>query len=521
MAQKSEKNKTLRNDSSVSTARKTATVKRSGGINSTVGKKKATTNKNSVNIKNVGKIKPNNTARVNGVKKKANSAKKSVVTTRISNAEKKYDNTNNNGLKSVSSIQKIRNIKSVGNNGEYSNLKDTNIATRNRISRINGGSKRDYNVRKVSVGGGLYDYLDYSAPNKRGDANRHGNIKKVRRVRQLKLKTRNVLMLCVAILLVVFSVKFLVQPATFDYKLKRVGYTKSEITRINQFKMTEVAKQTLVSSEYNKHLINILEDKLFNMDKIELYLDIFSMYKGKYDSNILKIANEKYYKSLNAERYLDYYLNNVEKTSRSIVEDVNCNLDSEYYKSGNKADLTKGILVLVNKYNELEDDYVPKNLVVIDKKYGYEKMINETVYYAFIELYEAMEKQNLHITIISPYRSYKLQASLYNNYVSKNGKEKADTFSARPGYSEHQTGLAIDVAASDMDYTKFASFKEYQWMIKNSYKYGFILRYPEGKECQTGYTFEPWHYRYVGKKVAKYIYDNKITFDEYYEYFLK
>ena len=97
----------------------------------------------------------------------------------------------------------------------------------------------------------------------------------------------------------------------------------------------------------------------------------------------------------------------------------------------------------------------------------------------------------------------------------------ADTYSARPGHSEHQTGLAIDLAAFNSNLNNFEETKEYEWVKDNAHLYGFILRYPKGKEHITGYMFEPWHYRYVGTKVAKEIYEMDITFDEYYELFLK
>ena len=92
----------------------------------------------------------------------------------------------------------------------------------------------------------------------------------------------------------------------------------------------------------------------------------------------------------------------------------------------------------------------------------------------------------------------------------------ADKYTARPGYSEHQTGLAIDVKDGSGQYAFFKNSDEYKWMKDNAHKYGFILRYPEGKEHITGFSFEAWHYRYVGVDVATFIYENDLTFDEYH-----
>ena len=117
---------------------------------------------------------------------------------------------------------------------------------------------------------------------------------------------------------------------------------------------------------------------------------------------------------------------------------------------------------------------------------------------------------------MSSYRSYDYQVNLYNNYVKSDGKDAADTYSARPGFSEHQTGLAVDIYNKELPYTSFEETKEFEWMQKNAYKYGFILRFPKDKVNITGYQYEAWHYRYVGKKAAKYIHDHNITLEEYY-----
>lgn len=127
----------------------------------------------------------------------------------------------------------------------------------------------------------------------------------------------------------------------------------------------------------------------------------------------------------------------------------------------------------------------------------------------------------LTLYINSPYRSYNTQKYLYNNYGLKDGYTLADTYSARPGFSEHQTGYAIDVTSKSTNFSNFEYSSEYKWLEDNAYKYGFILRYPKGKEYITGYQYEPWHYRYVGKGLANKIKELNITFEEYYAYYLK
>ena len=126
---------------------------------------------------------------------------------------------------------------------------------------------------------------------------------------------------------------------------------------------------------------------------------------------------------------------------------------------------------------------------------------------------DAARKEGLSLLCVSAYRTEDYQRGLYNSRVNSAGKEYADSYSARPGHSEHQTGLAVDINSTSgtFEYTD-----EFKWMVKHGHEYGFILRYPKGKEWITGYAYEPWHYRYVGEEVAKIIHDENITYEEYY-----
>ncbi len=175
------------------------------------------------------------------------------------------------------------------------------------------------------------------------------------------------------------------------------------------------------------------------------------------------------------------------------------------------------IITLVNKKNSLDNDYVPDNMRLLDLKCA------ENDKYMVIEAALNFEKlcsdallENYKITAVSTYRSYEYQQKLFNYYVKTRGYKYASRASAKPGCSEHQTGLAVDVMGENNDYNLFESTKEFKWMIKNAHKYGFILRYPKGKEKITGYMYEPWHYRYVGSKLATTLYEENITLEEYY-----
>ena len=189
-----------------------------------------------------------------------------------------------------------------------------------------------------------------------------------------------------------------------------------------------------------------------------------------------------------------------------------------FYRNIKKIKNPEDILVLVNKNHKLSKDYIPNDLEKISLKYATEeKYLRKEAKVAFERLSEEARLRNYKIVATSTYRSYEYQDKLYNYYVETKGLEYADLCSARPGHSEHQTGLAVDVMGSNNDYDRFEESIEFTWMRDNAHKFGFILRYPKGKEHITGFKYEPWHYRYVGVEVATEIYQNNITLEEYYK----
>lgn len=187
-----------------------------------------------------------------------------------------------------------------------------------------------------------------------------------------------------------------------------------------------------------------------------------------------------------------------------------------FYQNINKIKDVNSNLILVNKFNQLPKNYIPYDLEKLDVKYANNyKYVKKEVKQEFEKLSEDARKLGYQIIAVSTFRSYGYQENLYQYYVLEKGKKYADNCSARPGHSEHQTGLAIDVMGENMDYNKFEQSNAFAWMKTHAHKYGFILRYPSGKEHITGFKYEPWHYRYVGKKASKEIYQKQITLEEY------
>jgi len=181
------------------------------------------------------------------------------------------------------------------------------------------------------------------------------------------------------------------------------------------------------------------------------------------------------------------------------------------------------VLGLVNKHHALPADFIPNDLVVPDVRFPFtedlpKKQLRKVAADALEELFAAGDEAGMDLFAQSGYRSYKRQDAIFAAYVEKDGEEAANNYSARPGESEHQTGLTMDITSPEVDFlltTSFADTKEGKWVKEHAAEYGFIIRYPEEKEEITKYQFEPWHLRYVGIKAAKEIMGNGLSLEEY------
>lgn len=309
--------------------------------------------------------------------------------------------------------------------------------------------------------------------------------------KKVKINYKNIVKVIIIILLIIgiiIGIKEIQYRQTDEFKLKEIGYNNEQIEKISKLK--NEYKEKLLKIDYNEFLLELYEEKYFIFD--------------------------------NVDKYLDYHLKNEVDTPYDVVAKVNVGMDNEPYTNTKKTDMDKGNLILVNKFNYLDKKYVPENLYNIKDWYAYgENQIVEEVYDAFIEMYNSAKERNLYLIITSGYRDYDEQSETYEEYKDRNGTEAADHYAARPGFSEHQTGLCLDIMTYDTNTEDFENTNEFKWLQENAYKYGFILRYPKGKESITGYDYESWHYRYVGKEVAQKIHDLNITFDEYYAYYIK
>lgn len=276
------------------------------------------------------------------------------------------------------------------------------------------------------------------------------------------------------------------ETATF----KNLGYTKKDETLLkNLFTKNELA--IILNKQIPKEvLFPYLQHKAFELNFIEEY-EVIRTNKKTSHFVAVNLYNHPY-------------------------------LTSEFYIHIRNSINTNNTLLLVNKNYQLEKDFTPNNLVLIkdlntvipgDYPRNY---IKEEVYTSLKNLFHDGKIKGLSLFVSSGYRSFNTQEKTYKYYQYHSND--ADKISARAGHSEHQTGLAIDLTCKDVNYqlnTQFENTKEGQFVRDNAYKYGFIIRYQKNKEQMTGYQYEPWHIRYVGKDVSQIIHKYELSLEEY------
>jgi|GEM_PF-370144 len=216
----------------------------------------------------------------------------------------------------------------------------------------------------------------------------------------------------------------------------------------------------------------------------------------------------------------------ITNSGESNATNNNAGSASTFNKKQYSLDDPNSIWVIVNKPRPLNPiSYVPPDLVIPNvplRVPGNETMqVRKVVAAALEQLFAAAKADGLQLMLASGYRSYAYQVNLYNGYVQNQGQVSADQASARPGHSEHQTGLAADIEPTskkcELD-ACFGQLPEGAWLLSNAYRYGFIIRYPADKVPITGYEYEPWHIRYIGIPLAAELHKNNVrTLEEYFD----
>ena len=370
-------------------------------------------------------------------------------------------------------------------------------------------------------------------------------------MKKIKMKKQGYIAILLIILFLLFEI---INPFKLYHinKLTKLNYSKESAEKIIKYGI----KEDLYETSYSKLIDTIVLSKDFNVKNIDTYIKldyyedadcklINSLIDKKYKDSEINIIihrgnnddikdfikKDKYedfidflepdYSSLsNLDRYFEYQKVNLTDTEDTVLQ-VEIGLDKEFYED-------PGIVtefsttVLVNKYNQLSENFVPENLVTVKEEYAVssEEEANGEMLEHFYKMADDCYKETgYHIYLKSGYRSYTTQDETYEFYKKAYGTKYATNYVALAGYSEHQTGLAADIKAESGQ--TFDGTKESTWLAKNAYKYGFIHRYIKDKASLTGYSYEAWHYRYIGTEASNYCYDNGLTFDEYYTKFIK
>lgn len=313
---------------------------------------------------------------------------------------------------------------------------------------------------------------------------------------KLKKKAKNTfiifIILVVTIIIGVNKYKEYKYKQTNEYKLTQVGYTLEESKLIID-KLNDKNEKYFIDNEKNNFIIDLLK--------------------------------EKYFLEKNLYEYLEYKVDNKKKSYTDIVAIVNVGANHDWYdnKIIKETDLSKGNLMLVNKFNYLNNEYIPDEITEISLSYSYSgNKVSKVTNDAYIEMAKQAKSEGIQLMANSTYRTYERQDEIYKEFYYSKGISYADNYAARAGHSEHQTGLAMDIFTSGSSTTSnFEESDAFKWLNVNAHKYGFILRYPKDKEYLTGYNYESWHYRYLGVETATKVYESGLTYDEYYAFYIE
>lgn len=349
----------------------------------------------------------------------------------------------------------------------------------------------------------------------------------------MKLKYKNIFIFLLIIILIIFTcyLLFFKDNKSGDKNSDKSVYSSKSLKQIDKLnikdnididKYSKTLDKAIFSNDFIKDNVSYYESiKYVDNDNLISYINILAkdgLAINEIDEIFQNFLSFNNFEIENAQRYLSYSYKNHDLSNQDIVTRVNLNLDKDFYTDTKRIEDQGNIYALVNKYNYVDMDYVPKNLKPLFNISSL-KMVDVAAD-AYEEFVKGAKADGYTFIGTTAYRSATWQKQLYDSYVNKDGKDAADRYSARPGYSEHQLGYSVDL--NDPTFTgKRLTDKDYEWIKNNCYKYGFIIRYPENKENITGYMHENWHLRYVGKDVAEKIHEMDITFDEYYDLYLK
>lgn len=357
--------------------------------------------------------------------------------------------------------------------------------------------------------------------------------KKKRKGRHLR---KSVLLAIIALVAIILGILFV--PKTLQNKnLKNLGYTSEQIDHIRSSNLVD----TIINGNYySEYLAKEFEQDNVKEEYLNLYAAMpanreledldFLLYNRLFDEGYEADQLENLFSNLETTEITPLLVMDYQWDEQSYIDDVLANRGTENFVSGSyyttyklnyKTDTSDKITMLVNPSYSLESTWAPTDLTTLSTNYALDgvEMVTEAAN-AFASFCKASENAGAKFYALDAFRTYDTQASAYQNAVNTYG-DSASTYACPAGYSEHETGLAVNVASTYEPSSSFKDTTAYQWAVENCYDYGFIPRYQEGKEYVTGMSAEPAHFRYVGLDVAKALKKSGLTYDEFYCLYLK
>lgn len=275
---------------------------------------------------------------------------------------------------------------------------------------------------------------------------------------------------------------------SYEYKFIQVGYSKEEY---------DVISKNIEEKNYDKLL------------------------EKKYDKEVIPLVKEKYFMISNLDKYLEYFKENNKAETSDVIKIINTQADIDWIDTEYDTDTSKNELMLVNRLYGLNKDYAPEDIENLSLSISYSgNKISRSIIENINDLINAGKQNNYTFVVSQGYRSYEDQEKIYNSMSNSIGQSEADKVAARPGHSEYQTGLSFDLQPYNKVFENAFESEEYNWLKENAYKYGFILRLTKEGEEITKFKPSAWRLRYVGEEAAQKIYEENITFEEYYAYYV-
>ena len=365
----------------------------------------------------------------------------------------------------------------------------------------------------------------------------------MQRLRKVKLSPKVKIAIFVAVIIIAILLALVAIDQHERRQLREIGFSNSAIERIDNLNL----RRTLIErGEFSFSLQFALTTDNVHPDFLELYFIVgpdgnniivnqqaILLYRRLLDRNYKSLDIHTLFSYLNFREITPLLVFDFQEDLAIYIEDVinnrarNINqfvLSNSYrvnYETVFETNINSGVLMLVNKTHHLPENFLVDDLVMISHSCRMNEMFLQSDAAAAYELMcLSMREVGLRPASVSAHRSREVQQQLLDNAIASFGEVRASERVARPRFSEHETGLAVDIASLTSFGVPFYQSLESAWLLENAHRYGFILRYPRGFEQITGVMFEAWHYRYVGVEMATIIFESGFTFDEFYLLFL-